>query len=859
LGIVATFMDRRIGTELNERGVVVWYDPTRAWQPWIEAARGKRPPDEAATAAKVTIGGRHAHLVVSAGSHYEVLQSCEPLVSGSEPPRLLVYVPGEPYIEILSPLRELECLGGEKEPYQRELAQVARQAFQSAGLSESKIDELLNRTGLDFAYLDSISVGDGGTSPLAPVFGSSRELDVFPSFLAEPERRADAASKGLLPEVARLAVHGLGLHLSAHVSMDQEDKGESMAADLSRALLVAEMRSDLDGPEPVAISQIVAPRSPEQVERVRAVCRKLRIEYADKYEVLADTVENHLRLADAGIDATTLGRIDTFRFEERRLLEACARLLVEGHAKRALEIVQQRSNSFWTSVARYPARHAEWQACGELAHLALETERVSKEVKITPAVASKWIAAYVAADGWHLLDQRHRRARHFLSAAQDTSALESTAAHVFARYDRVVEGMAEGFVAVLKESGWEFPGLLRQTHVYETRVAGSAERTAYLLVDALRYEMAAELVHQLLPMGATSLRLEPAIAAAPSITPVGMAALLPGAARSFSIAETPKGVAGSVGGQTLKDSLARMDHAKGAVPGLVEVSLDDLNGASSKKISAKVSGASVVIVRSTEIDGAGEQLPNEVAKHVMTLLLNQVSRGVRALANAGITRFVIAADHGHIFGSKLGDDMKIDPPEGGTAVEVHRRCWIGRGGSTPSSCIRIAGRELGYATDLDLVVPKGAGVFKAGGDLAYHHGGLSIQEMLIPVLTFELKAQKPAGKAKVEQVSLAAPREVTNRIFSVRLTSNELSGIGSQHVRVLAVNAGDRTAVGHAAFATAGWDAEMQTIQLPGGALVDVGLQLDDDEVEEIRVVIIEVGSDRVMTDSEPIPVKLLR
>jgi hypothetical protein len=859
VGIVASFMERRIGTELNERGVVVWYDPARAWQPWIETAFGKRSPGEGAMAVKVTIADRDAHLVVSTGSHYEVLQICEPLTSGSGPRRLLVYVPGEPYLEMLSPLRELECLGGEKEPYQRELAQIARQAFQSAGLSDSKIDELLNRSGFDFPYLDSVSIGEGGSSPLAPVFGSSRELDVFPSFLVDPGRRAEAANKGLLPEVARLASQGLGLELSAHAKGEQGDRGEAMAAELARALLVAEMRSDLDGPEPIAISQIAAPTSAEQVERVRAVCRKLRIEHPDTYEVLADTVEDRFELADACIDAATLGRIDTFRFEERRLLEACAQMLVAGQTKRALGIVQERSSSFWTSVARYPGRHAEWQACGELAHLALETERVSKEVKAASPEASNWIAAYVAADGWHLLDQRHRKARHFLSAAQDSEALESATAHVFGRHGRLLERMAEGFVSVLKESGWEVPGILRQTEVYESRVVGSTERTAYLLIDALRYEMGADLSKQLLPMGATRLRLEPAVAAAPSITPVGMAALLPGASRSFSIAAMPKGVAGAIGGQTFKDSAARMDYAKGAVPGLVEMSLDDLNGASAKKIAAKVSGAPVVIVRSTEIDGAGEQLPNEIAKHVMSLLLNHVCKGIRALANAGIGRFVVAADHGHIFGNKLGDDMKIDPPEGGTTVDLHRRCWIGRGGSTPSSCVRIGGRDLGYSTDLDLVVPKGSGVFKAGGDLAYHHGGLSIQEMLIPVLTFELKAQKPAGKAKVEHVSFAAPREVTNRIFSVRLTSNALAGIGDHHVRVIALSASDGTTVGGAAFATAGWDAEGQTVHLPGGGAVDVGLQLDNDDVVEIRVLIVEVGSDRVMKDSEPIPVKLLR
>src|SRR5262249_6333604 len=153
----------------------------------------------------------------------------------------------------------------------------------------------------------------------------------------------------------------------------------------------------------------------------------------------------------------------------RRLIDACAQLLVAGQEARALEIVQGRSSSFWTSVARYPGRHAEWQACGELAHLALETARVSKEVKAAPPDASSWITAYVAADGWHLLDQRYRKARHFLSAAQESEALESAAAHVFGQHDRLLERMAEGFVSALKGAGWETPGFLRQTDVYGSR------------------------------------------------------------------------------------------------------------------------------------------------------------------------------------------------------------------------------------------------------------------------------------------------------------------------------------------------------------------------------------------------------
>ena len=77
--------------------------------------------------------------------------------------------------------------------------------------------------------------------------------------------------------------------------------------------------------------------------------------------------------------------------------------------------------------------------------------------------------------------------------------------------------------------------------------------------------------------------------------------------------------------------------------------------------------------------------------------------------------------------------MRIDAP-GGDEVDLHRRCWIGRGGATPAGCVRVTASALGYDSDLDFVFPRGSGVFKAGGDLAFHHGGPSLQELVIPVV-----------------------------------------------------------------------------------------------------------------------------
>ena len=860
MGIVASFIDRHVGAELNERGVLVWYDPARAWQPWIQAAHGENLPGEEATAAQVTIGGRDAHLVVSTGSHYEVLQACEPLVSGSEPPRLLVYVPGEPYLEMLSPLRELECLGGEKEPYQRELTQVARQALQSAGLSESKIDELLNRDGLDFAYLDSISVGDGGASPLAPVFGSSRELDVIPSFLAEPERRADAADKGLLPEVAQLALQGLGLQLSV------EGDADALTQQLARALLVAEMRSDLEGPEPAAISQIAGPTSEEQVERVRQVCGKLRREHPGVYEALADTVELELGLAEAGIDPEKLGSIDTFRFEERRLLEACDRLLSEGQVDRALAIVdgrlgsdQGRQQSFWASVGLYPERHAAWKACGELACLALAVDEVTDALKGKPTKPESWVQSYASEKGWHEVDRSLREAKYRLSRLEDASALEGGAERVFATYETMLEQMATGFVESLESAGWQIRDVVRQEEIFSRYVARRTDPVAYIFVDAMRFEMGAELARMVEAIGATAVQLDPAVAVAPTITDLGMAALLPGADRAFSMTESAAGVTGSIGGKPLVGSAARMEYAKGAVPGTVEMTLDSLTELNPKKRKTAIGDAKVVIIRSQEIDGAGENLPANLARTVMGTVLEGIRSGVRALANAGIRHFVIAADHGHLFGERRGDDMKIDPPEGGREIDKHRRCWIGKGGTTPSSCVRLSASDLGYeGTDLELVVPKGMGVFKSGGGLAFHHGGLSLQELIIPVLRFELEGKAAARTAGAELVSLEkVPDKISNRIFSVRVAPVNVDILEPLTVSVRAVSPDGRV-VAQATFATGGWDAEKRSVTLADPSPIDVGLQIDDDEVRELRVIVVEIGTERVFKDTEPIQVDLL-
>jgi hypothetical protein len=73
-----------------------------------------------------------------------------------------------------------------------------------------------------------------------------------------------------------------------------------------------------------------------------------------------------------------------------------------------------------------------------------------------------------------------------------------------------------------------------------------------------------------------------------------------------------------------------------------------------------------------------------------------------------------------------------------------------------------------------VVVPRSAGVLKAGGSLWYHHGGTSVQEVLIPLLSLRCN---PAGTAEENSKAPKAkrskrnawpgelPEKITNRIL----------------------------------------------------------------------------------------------
>jgi PglZ domain len=842
------YLARQLSEKLRTRKVVVWYDSRRDFAPFVDELRGASAPG--AAAVPVTVSGISAQLAQFDGSFFELRAQVEPYVSGDEPEYLVLYLPGVERDHRNSVLMELEKAGIVPE---WRLKAMARHALRHR-YTDGVIDELLAPEWVGYSELAQASADTSTTEPpslLKAVFHDVAGNDaMLAAWLASDARDQEIEAKDASGELAKLARSRIGIELPADAALPR------LRSITLRYVLAGEFRSDLRCPPPAALDAVPAPPSRDYEAAVRELAKRLRATFPDAYPEIADRVEAELGLAAAPVQAEALGSIDTFRFEERALLAHCGDLIAAQKFREALALIEARKQSFW--LDRDLGRSARWEACRRMANLGQAATDVLGELRAADGGVSTWVNAYTAPDGWHRMDQAQRRLESWMASLEDDPD-ERPLGVVRRVYEDACHAMTQGFTRRLADGAWGTgASTLHQTRVYADVVAAAPKPVAYFLVDALRYEMGLELFDRLPKDAEVSVR--PAVGALPGITRVGMAALQPGASASFSVVERGGRLGALIGDAFLPDLAARARFATARVPNLVDLSLDELLSLPPTRLAKRVESAQVVVVRSQEIDSAGEAGFTFQARQVMDTVIDNIARAIRKLTAAGVQHAVVTADHGHLFfPSDRDESMRTNSP-GGDQVELHRRCWIGRGGTTPPGCVRVSASALGYVSDLEFVFPAGSGVFRAGGDLAYHHGGPSLQELIVPVLTVRLRASGSATSSAGPITAAGLPDAVTNRIFSVTLQfggPNLSLFAGAPVVRPLLVSSGRE--VGTVGMVIGGeLDRATGTVALQPNQPVSVAFLLHDESVASLRVVVQDPATDAELYRSPAdIPVRL--
>ena len=569
-------ISRQLADKLRRRRIVVWYDEHEEFVDFIEELSASVVTEK--SIHPVRVGEVDTTLARLSAAVISLRLDLESHVAKDWPEPLLVYLPGEARPAKFSMLMEMEKAGeffGTTSAWR--LKGQARTCL-AKHYTDGEIDELLKTEALVYAdVLLMLKQGGAGpgVSPLKLLYPDMKFSDLLAAWLVDPAADTAILSRGAFDELVTLIASRTGLVVPPAAALDD------IRERLVRHVLLAEFRGDLGRDAPAALATIAMPGA-DALHHCREVALAMRTGHARAYEKLADQVQAALHLTDLPIPAERLGKIDTFRFEEELLLGHAVAQAASGKFEAAKQVVDERRRSFW--LDRDVHRQSQWQASALVCDLGALSKRVRGEVAKANGGAASLIGRY--ADEWHALDRLHRETEAWIANMDEEPACEPALHVVRADLEETLEAMARSFTAALSAANWSVAGVLHQTRIHPDVVATRGGPVAWFWVDAMRFEMGAELRDLL--REALDLMLVPAVAALPSITPVGMAALLPGAAAGFTVVEHAGGVAGAVEGVPLGASTDRMQYLRGRIPGAKDLRLGQVLDATQGKLRNEV-------------------------------------------------------------------------------------------------------------------------------------------------------------------------------------------------------------------------------------------------------------------------------
>lgn len=671
-----------------------------------------------------------------------------------------------------------------------------------------------------FSVIDAVGGGQGWPI-LRDLLRADSARDILFALLA-PAPNQQQALKGndtWVPEARDLLKSTLGFALKSKVKA-----WSTISEELWRFLLFSEFAFDLPAALPDALASI--PHAvPEARTLVEDLCDRLRDHRTARmlYLERAEAVEKELQLPAACAGIKDLGVRDTFPFEERTFLGRAIAALQADDLDTARGIVSRRARSVWMGQGEAQSR---WGVVAAALHLTEGCGDLERQLPEHTNSQESLIGFYLAS--LREVDRLHREFEQAQGDALEVDPLlQVVAQRVRSRYRRLMEQVQATFMRHLESGGWPPSGRLANADVF-TRLVDpglqqSGRRVAYLLIDALRYELGVALEKLLAEDGPVSLTA--AYANLPTVTPVGMASLLPDAGQSLHLVQEWNEVVPKLGQATVANVQARMAVLRERYGArFQEMGLADF-----LKAKAEVGVTTeLLVLRSVEIDSLLESNP-DMTLRLLPDTLSRIRAAVHKLRGLGFHQVVIATDHGFYLNAAAEAGDLCSKPSGNWPVDMHSRMLLGQGTGDAANLVMDASR-LGIRCSLpQAALPRSMAPYCRG--LLYFHGGASLQEAVVPVLTVALDTAQPEARRFTLELSYrGGAKRITTRVpvIEIAVTSQDLFSAGRGVEILLEAQDGKGHVVGEPRPGGP-VDPATRTVSVPPDGRIQVTLRMADE------------------------------
>jgi len=480
----------------------------------------------------------------------------------------------------------------------------------------------------------------------------------------------------------------------------------------------------------------------------------------------SNQMESELQIATAlGAmdDRKSLGDCDTFEiFEKFTLHQLCQSFASGASATTLRAVIQSRRASFWQP------QHQHGYAALESA---VELRELLASAELTVDSVAGGFNRYVAS--WWRIDQAYRRCHWNLRSYGQVKLMEQITQWVEKSYvNNFLLPLGDRWSDQVRElAAWECPGVLSQRQFFTQYVQPflvKNQKVFVIISDALRYEAAADFAQRLRSANRWTAEVDAVLGVLPSYTQLGMAALLPG--KQLAVDATTATV--TVDGQsaTGTENRAKILSLACAGKGTAIQAEDFLELNTKTDGRALMRDHEVIYIFHNVIDKTGDA-PGTEGKtfDAVEKAFEELDLIIKKVANINGSNMLLTADHGFLFQQDdVAEDDATPLPAAREWTFRNRRFSFGRGIPAVAKVKVFDSAALGVSGDWSSAFPLSLGRFPLqGSGMRYVHGGISLQEVVVPVVKIHKARTDDTGRVEVEL--LRVPAKITTGQLSIAL------------------------------------------------------------------------------------------
>ena len=311
----------------------------------------------------------------------------------------------------------------------------------------------------------------------------------------------------------------------------------------------------------------------------------------------------------------------------------------------------------------------------------------------------------------------------------------------------------------------DITGILHQQDFYKTHIGSSATKVAVVISDALRYEVAVQLMQEFSEKKHTA-TLDVALAMLPTETKYCKDALLPHS--DLRLQKDTMFVDGSImNGLKDRDLQLKKYNPEGVCLNYTDIK-------NNTKDNREAFRKPVVYIYHDTIDSISHEHPEKTAR-ACEEAVDELKDFIATLhATYNVTNVIVTADHGFLYNDvEYNDTNKHKVQE--NSIELKTRYYL-TNNSEPAATGSIGITKLplemvsgmAYPDGVFVAVPDGSNRFFApGGGYEFAHGGATLQELIVPVLFSHL--QRNDKKQKVEMNLMDTKLDIVSSQLSFKV------------------------------------------------------------------------------------------